>query len=84
MFTLVNIILHINSVSLPQVNVVTNFNNRILCEQKFDETLARIKGKNKKGSINVSQDGKKYLEITDIQNKLKSYWFCNEIIFYKK
>ena len=84
MFTLVNIILHINSISLPQVNVITNFNDRKICEQKFDETLDRIKGKNKKGSINVSQDGKRYLEIIDIQNKLKSYWFCNEIIFYKK
>ena len=70
--------------NVPQVNVVTNFNNLEKCESKFQENIERIKGNNKKGSIKIDQDEKKYLEIVDNANNLKSYWFCNEIIFYKK
>ena len=40
--------------------------------------------KPKKGSIKIDQDKRKYLEIVDKANNLKSYWFCNEIIFYRK
>ena len=70
--------------NVPQVNVVTNFKNLEECERKFQENLERIKGNNKKGSIKIDQDKKKYLEIVDKANNLKSYWFCNEIIFYRK
>ena len=68
----------------PQVNLVTNFKYLEVCESKFQENLERIKGNNKKGSIKIDQDEKKYLEIVDNANNLKSYWFCNEIIFYRK
>ena len=84
MFILINIILHINVPSFPQVNVITNFDNLELCEGKFDETLSRLKGKNKRGFIKTTKENKKYLEILDVDKKLRSYWICNEIIFYKK
>ena len=84
MFTLINIIIYINMQSVPQVNVLTNFKNLEVCEDKFHENLDRIKDSNKKGSIKTDQDRKKYLEIVDNANNLKSYWFCNEIIFYRK
>ena len=84
MFTLINIIIYINMQSVPQVNVLTNFKNLEVCEDKFRENLDRIKDSNKKGSIKTDQDRKKYLEIVDNANNLKSYWFCNEIIFYRK
>ena len=84
MYTLINIIIYINMQNIPQVNVLTNFKNLEVCEDKFHENLDRIKDSNKKGSIKTDQDRKKYLEIVDNANNLKSYWFCNEIIFYRK
>ena len=84
MYTLINIIIYLNTQNVPQINVVTNFKNLEVCESKFQENLERIKGNNKKGSIKIDQDNKKYLEIVDKANNLKSYWFCNEIIFYRK
>ena len=84
MYILVNIILHINVHSIPQVNVVSNFESLEICEAKFDDTLSRLKGKNKKGFIANTKENKKYLEILDTDKKLKSYWICNEVIFYKK
>ena len=84
MYTLVNIILHIGMNSIPQVHVITNFNSLEICEAKFDETLSRLKGENKKGFITTTKENKKYLEILDTDKKLKSYWICNEVIFYKK
>ena len=84
MFTLINIIIYLNMQNIPQVNVLTNFKNLEKCESKFEENLSRIKGSSKKGSIIIDQDKKKYLEILDLSNNLKSYWFCNEIIFYRK
>ena len=84
MYTLINIIIYLNMQNIPQVNVVTNYQNLMKCESKFEENLSRIKGNNKKGSIKIDQDDKKYLEISDTANNLKSYWFCKEIIFYKK
>tara|TARA_B100000941_G_C28010927_1_gene305299 strand:- start:112 stop:330 length:219 start_codon:yes stop_codon:yes gene_type:complete len=70
--------------NVPQVNVLTNFKKLEDCEDKFHENLDRIKDSDKKGSIKTDQDRKKYLEILDNANNLKSYWFCNEIIFYRK
>ena len=84
MYTLINIILHINMHSLPQVNVVTNFKSLEICEEEFDEIFSRLKGKNKKGFISITKENKKYLEILDADKKLKSYWICNEVIFFKK
>ena len=84
MYTLVNIIIYLNMQNIPQVNVVTNFQNLEICESKFEENLSRIRGNSKKGSIKIDQDNKKYLEISDLANNLKSYWYCNEIIFYRK
>ena len=84
MYILVNIILHINIHSIPQVNVVSNFESLEICEAKFDEIFSRLKGENKKGFITTTKENKKYLEILDTDKKLKSYWTCNEIIFYKK
>ncbi len=84
MYTLINIIIYINMQNVPQVNVLTNFKSLEVCEDKFHENLDRIKDSNKKGSIKTDQDKKKYLEIVDNANNLKSYWFCNEIIFYRK
>ena len=84
MYILINIIIYLNMQNVPQVHVVTNFKNLDVCESKFRENLERIKDNNKKGSIKIDQDKKKYLEIVDKTNNLKSYWFCNEIIFYRK
>ena len=84
MYTLINIIIFINMQNVPQVNVLTNFKKLEDCEDKFHENLDRIKDSDKKGSIKTDQDRKKYLEIVDNANNLKSYWFCNEIIFYRK
>ncbi len=84
MYTLINIIIYLNMQNIPQVNVLTNFQNLEKCESKFEENLSRIKGSSKKGSIIIDQDKKKYLKILDLSNNLKSYWFCNEIIFYRK
>ena len=84
MYILVNIILHINMYSIPQVNVVSNFESLEICEAKFDKILSRLKGENKKGFITTTKENQKYLEILDTDKKLKSYWICNEIIFYKK
>ena len=84
MYTLINIIIYLNMQNIPQVNVLTNFQNLEKCESKFEENLSRIKGSSKKGSIILDQDKKKYLKILDLSNNLKSYWFCNEIIFYRK
>ena len=84
MYTLINIIIYLNMQNVPKVNVITNFQNLEKCESKFEENLARIKSSNKKGSIKIDQDNKKYLEISDTINDLKSYWFCNEIIFYRE
>ena len=62
--------------NIPLVNVSTNFQNLDTCESKFEENLSRIKGSNKTRSVKIDQD-KKYLEISDLSNNLKSYWFCN-------
>ena len=84
MYILINIIIYLNMQNIPQVNIITNFKNLEACESKFKKNLERIKGNNKKGSIKIDQENKKYLEIVDKANNLKSYWFCNEIIFYRK
>ena len=76
MYILVNIIIYLNMQNIPLVNVITNFQNLNTCESKFEENLSRIKGSNKTRSVKIDQD-KKYLEISDLSNNLKSYWFCN-------
>ena len=58
MYTLINIIIYLNMQNIPQVNVLTNFQNLEKCESKFEENLSRIKGSSKKGSIIIDQDKK--------------------------
>ena len=53
--------------NVPKVNVVTNFTNLEVCERKFQENLDRIKGNNKKGSINLI--GNKNNQLIDNNNR---------------
>ena len=63
MYTLINIIIYLNMQNVPHVNVVTNFKNLDVCEEKFQENLDRIKGNNKKGSIKIYQEEKRLLAL---------------------
>tara|TARA_E500000178_G_scaffold353587_1_gene419910 strand:- start:260 stop:490 length:231 start_codon:yes stop_codon:yes gene_type:complete len=76
--------MHLNSYNAPAVNVVSNFKNLESCEVKFDNTLNRFVNADITGVIKYDNDGNKYLEIEDSNKRIKSYWFCKEIIFYKK
>ena len=84
MYTLINIIMYINSYNAPAVNIISNFKNLESCEIKFDSTLNRIVNADIIGKIKYDDDDHKYLEIEDSNKRIKSYWFCKEIIFYKK
>ena len=76
--------MHINSYNAPAVNIISNFKNLESCEIKFDSTLNRIVKADIIGKIKYDADDHKYLEIEDSNKRIKSYWFCKEIIFYKK
>ena len=83
MYTLINIIIHFNSISLPQINVISNFNDLNACEKKFDAIKERINSDTIKASLIIDLEEEQYLEVLDSERKLKSYWLCKEILFYK-
>ena len=84
MYVLINIIMHLNAFHLPEVNVVSNFDNLVNCEKRFYSTKERIIDNEIKVYIKLDHEEKKYLEINNMKKNLKSLWFCKEIIFYKK
>ena len=76
--------MHLNSYNAPIVNVVSNFNENNVCELKFEAILNRAIDSDINGLIKYDFEDNKYLEIEDKNRGIKSYWYCREIIFYKK
>ena len=83
MYSLLQIILSMNSLNVPTVNVITHYNALEICENKLDETLKRnIQGGND-AKIVVDSESNKLLKIKFKNEDSISYWFCKETIFYK-
>ena len=76
--------MHLNLNDAPRINVVSNFNELVKCEKALDSNLERINSKNIKGLIKIDQENNKYLLIKDSFRDIESFWFCKEIIFYRK
>ena len=83
MYSLIQIILLLNSTEVPSVNVLTHFDNLTICENKLNETLKRnIEGGNN-ASLIKDNENNKFLKIEFNNEDTISYWLCKETIFYK-
>ena len=83
MFSLLQIILLINTTEVPTINVLTHYDSQEVCETKLNETYKRnIEGGNK-AEILKDDENKKFLKIEFNNEKSVSFWMCKQTIFYK-
>ena len=83
MVTLIQVIIYINSLNVPQITLINHYNSNELCNKSLNAVYTRLK----KGNINVSiiKDDEDYdfLKVVMKEKSTKSYWFCKKAIFYK-
>ena len=83
MYSLIQIILILNSAEVPYINVLTHFDNLKACEIKLDEALKRnLEGENNAQMI-TDNENNKLLKIEFDNEETISYWYCKQTIFYK-
>ena len=83
MFSLLQIILSLNSGQAPIVNVLTHFDSLKICEIKLEQTLNRNIDGGNNARIIVDNENNKFLKIEFSNDNSVSYWFCKQTIFYK-
>ena len=83
MYSLIQIILILNSAEVPNINVLTHFDNLKACEIKLYEALKRnLEGENNAQMI-TDNENNKLLKIEFDNEETISYWYCKQTIFYK-
>ncbi len=83
MFSLLQIILSLNSGQAPIVNVLTHFDSLKVCEIKLEQTLRRYIDGGNSAKILADKENNKFLKIEFSTDDSVSYWFCKQTIFYK-
>ena len=83
MYSLIQIILILNSAEVPTINVLSHFDNQKVCELKLDETLKRNLEGGNNAQIITDNESNKLLKIEFDNEETISYWYCKQTIFYK-
>ena len=83
MYSLLQLILLLNPLQTPVVNVLTHFDTLKGCEIKLDETYKRNFAGGNDAKIIKNSENNKYLKIEFKNESTVSYWFCKQTIFYK-
>ena len=83
MYTLMQIVIFLNSSSLPQVTLLTHLKKLEQCEKKINQAHDRYKSSGIKTIIKNDEDGNSVLELSIANEESISYMFCKKAIFYK-
>ena len=81
MFSLLQVIIYLNNAETPEVNVIRNFKNITVCEEKINSTFNRYKKAGMIAELKVHDDNYNYLEISFPEKSIKTFWFCEKTIF---
>ena len=84
MYTLMQIVVFLNTSNLPQVTLLTHLEKLEQCEKKIYESYDRFKNSNIKSTIKKDEEGNSFLELRITKEKKISYMLCKKAIFYKK
>ncbi len=84
MFSLLQIIVYLNTINPPEANVLSHFTDLDLCNKKLYETKERAQKEGFKTIDNIRVDNHNYLKIVSSDKKAVAYWYCKETVFYKK
>ncbi len=83
MYTLLQIIIYLNFLQDPYVNVIMHTNSLESCEKKLSATYDRFI----QGAMPITKkyddDNNLYLKIQMKKENSESLWFCKKTIFYK-
>ena len=83
MFSLLQVILSLDVLQVPSVNVITHFNSLEVCEIKIEQTLKRNIDGGNNAKLLLDSENNMYIKIEFNNDDSVSYWFCKEKIFYK-
>ena len=84
MYTLLQVVVFLNTTNLPQVTLLTHINKLEQCEKKIYDAYNRYKNSGINSNIKNDEEGNNYLELRIKKEKKISYMFCKKAIFYKK
>jgi len=83
MYTLMQIIVFLNSANVPQVTLLTHLEKLEQCENKINQAHDRYKSAGIKATMKNDEDGNSVLELSIADEESISYMFCKKAIFYK-
>ena len=83
MYTLMQIIVFLNSTNVPQVTLLTHLEKLEQCENKINQARNRYKSAGIKTTLKNDEDGNSILELSVVNNESISYMLCKKAIFYK-
>jgi hypothetical protein len=83
MYTLMQIIVFLNSTNVPQVTLLTHLEKLEQCENKIDQARDRYKSAGIETTMKNDEDGNSILELSVTNEKSITYMFCKKAIFYK-
>lgn len=81
MFSLLQLIIYLDNIKIPEVNVISHFENITVCEEKINSTFNRNKKAGMIAKLKVHDDDYNYLEISFPDKSIKTFWFCEKTIF---
>ena len=81
MFYLIQIILFLNTNTLPQVNLITSFDKANECEKRIIQVYQRYKSSTYILSLGNDEEKLKYLKVENLNDSSISYWVCKKQIF---
>ena len=84
MYSLLQIIVFLNTYNIPQVTILTHFETLEKCEKKIYDSLDRYKSFGIKAKIKKNEDNESILELKEANQGTISYMFCKDAIFTKK
>ncbi len=84
MYTLLQVVVFLNTTNLPQVTLLTHINKLEQCEKKIYAAHNRYKNSGINSNIKYDEEGNNYLELHVKKEEKISYMFCKKAIFYKK
>ena len=83
MYTLMQIVVFLNTSNVPQVTLLTHLENAEQCEKKINQAYDRYKSAGLKTILNDDDEGNSFLEYSIDQEDAISYMFCKKAIFFE-
>ena len=84
MYTLMQIVVFLNTLHIPQITLLTHFEKLEQCEKKIYQAFDRYENSGIESTIKNDEDGKSYLELNLNKEKKISYMLCKKAIFYNE